>query len=99
MRNNKQGKIQRFKCLYCNKRFTSNFEFEGKQSDSKIITGALQMYYSGMSVGDISTHYEFDTDVNHSTMNRWIAKYPVMLTRYPDEIIPRVGNWVRADKV
>ncbi|WOV92827.1 MAG: hypothetical protein R1F52_06915 [Candidatus Nitrosoabyssus spongiisocia] len=99
MRNNKQGKIQRFKCLYCNKRFTSNFEFEGKQSDSKIITGALQMYYSGMSVGDISTHYEFDTDVNHSTMNRWIAKYPVMLTRYPDEIIPRVGNWVRVDKV
>ena len=52
-----------------------------------------------MSVEDISTHYEFDTDVNHSTMNRWIAKYPVMLTRYLDEIIPRVGNWIRADKV
>ena len=99
MRNSKQGKIQRFKCLDCNKRFTSNFEFEGKQSNSKIITGALQIYYSDMSVGDISTHYEFDTDVNHSTMNRWIAKYPVMLTRYLDEIIPRVGNWIRADKV
>ena len=50
------------------------------------------MYYSGMSVGDISTHYEFDTDVNRSTMNRRIAKYSVMLTRYIDEIIPRVGN-------
>ena len=28
MRQNKKGKIQRFKCLDCKKRFTANFGFE-----------------------------------------------------------------------
>lgn len=57
-RKNKSGMIQIFKCLDCKKRFSANFGFEKKQFDYTTITGALQMYYSGMSVRDISNHYE-----------------------------------------
>ena len=47
-----------FKYKDCEKRFTINFGFGKKQFDENTITGSLQMYYSGISVKDISNHYE-----------------------------------------
>ena len=56
------------------------------------------MYYAGMSVRDISTHYEMlGIDVNHNSVYRWIVRYAIMIKKYLDEIVPRVGNQVRAD--
>ena len=51
-----------------------------------------------MSVRDISTHYEMlGIDVNHNSVYRWIVRYAIMIKKYLDEIVPRVGNQVRAD--
>ena len=50
MKRNKTKTRQMFKCQDCKKRFTANFGFERKQYDESIITGALQMYHTGMSV-------------------------------------------------
>ena len=56
------------------------------------------MYYAGLSVRDISTHYEMlRIDVDHSSVYRWIANYAIMIKKYLDEIVPRVGNQVRTD--
>ena len=58
------------------------------------------MYYSGMSVRDISNHYEMmGTDVNESTVYRWVDKYSKMTAKYLNGIVPRVGDWFRADEV
>ena len=58
-----------FKCNDCKRRFTANFGFERRQFDEGIITGALQMYYTGMSVRDIADHYEMmGTKVSHMTV-------------------------------
>ena len=58
-----------FKCNDCKRRFTANFGFERRQFDEGIITGALQMYYTGMSVRDIADHYEMmGTKVSHMTI-------------------------------
>jgi len=100
MRITKNGKIQRFKCMDCKKRFTANFGFEKMRYESVIITRALQMYYSGMSVRDIADCFEQEEiEVNYSNVYRWIAKYSKMTTSYLNGIIPRVGNWFRADEV
>ncbi len=48
-RNTKTGKVQRYACLDCKKRFTANFGFEKMRHDSRTITQAIQMYYQGMS--------------------------------------------------
>jgi transposase-like protein len=100
IRKNKNGNIQIFKCLDCKKKFSSNFGFEKMRNNENIITGALQMYYSGMSVRDIENHYEMlGIDVDHSNIYRWICKYSTMVSKYLNEIVPRTGNWVRADEV
>ncbi len=99
-RKNKLGNIQVFKCLDCKKRFSSNFGFGRMRHDYTTITGALQMYYSGMSVRDIENHYEMlGIDIDHSSIYDWICKYSTMVSKYLNEIVPRTGNWVRADEV
>ena len=100
MRQNKNGKIQRFKCMDCKRRFTANFGFEKMRYDNVIITRALQMYYSGMSVRDIADCFEQEEiDVSYRSVYHWIEKYSKMTATYLNGIIPRVGNWFRADEV
>ncbi len=58
------------------------------------------MYYSGMSVRDISNHYEMmGTEVSFKTIYNWIEKYSKMTSNYLNEITSRVGDWFRADEV
>ncbi len=99
MRKIKKGKIQRFKCLDCKKRFTTNFGFEKKQNNDGTITGALEMYFSGMSVRDISRQYRrMGIKISHMTIYRWVAQYSKLGSEYVDKIVPRVGDWIRADE-
>ena len=100
LKKNKNNTMQRFKCQDCKKRFTANFGFEKKQSNENTITGALQMYYSGMSVRKIADHYEMlGIDVSFKTIYNWVTAYSKMTSVYLNGIIPRVGNWFRADEV
>ena len=99
-RKNKKGVSQLFKCMDCSKRFTTNFGFEKRQFDEATITGAMQMYFTGMSVRDIADHYEMlGVDVSFKTIYNWVSDYSRMTTRYINGIVPRVGNWFRADEV
>ena len=99
-RKNKKGVSQLFKCMDCQKRFTTNFGFEKRQFDERTITGAMQMYFTGMSVRDIADHYEMmGIDVSFKTIYNWVSDYSKMTTRYLNGIVPRVGNWFRADEV
>ena len=99
MRNTKKGKVQRFRCLDCKKRFTTNFGFEKKQSDESIITGSLEMYFSGMSARDISRQYKrMGIKISHMTIYRGVAQYSKLGSEYVEKIVPRVGDWIRADE-
>jgi len=99
-KNNKSGKIQLFKCKDCKRKFTSNFGFEKMRYDSTIITRALQMYYSKMSVRRISDCFEQEgINVSYRTIYDWICKYSTMTSTYLNGIVPRVGNWFRADEI
>ena len=96
----KQGKIQRFKCNECNKRFTTNFGFESMRYNDTIIIGALQIYFSGMGVRKIADHYEMiGIDVSYQTIYNWIVKYSKSIYEYLKGITPRLSTWFRADDV
>lgn len=58
IKKNKSGNLQKFKCKDCKRGFTANFGFEKMRYDPILITRALQMYYSGMSVRDIADCFE-----------------------------------------
>ena len=99
-RNNKYGKIRIYECKDCKRKFTANFGFEKKQSVDTIITDALEMYFPGMSVRDVSRYYRRKgIKINHSTIYRWVAQYSKKGSEYVDKIVPRVGDWIRADEV
>ena len=86
---NKSGSLQRFRCKGCKREFTTNFGFEKKQYDENVITGALQMYYTGMSVRDIADHYEMmGTDVSFKTIYNWVDEYSKLAARYLNGIVP-----------
>lgn len=60
------------------------------------------MYYTGMSLRDISNHYEMlRINTSHMTIYRWISEYSEMVSSYLDEIVPRLPDMsiVRADEV
>ncbi len=102
VRKNTKGTVQIFKCLDCHKRFSSNFGFEKMRYDYHIITGALQMFYAGMSTRDISNHYEMmGIDVSDVAVYKWVCKYSTMVSKYLNDIVPRTNDrvMVRADEV
>ena len=99
IKKNKSGKLQIFKCKDCKRKFTTNFGFEKKQNNDSIITGSLEMYFSGMSVRDISRQYRrMGIKISHMTIYRWVAQYSKMGSEYVDKIVPRIGDWIRADE-
>ena len=100
VRKTKSGSVQMYGCRDCKRRFTANFGFERMRHSEETITGAMQMYFAGMSLRDIADHYEMQgIGVDQSTVYDWIAKYSEMASEYLDGIVPRVGDWVRADEI
>ena len=84
------------------RKFTPNFGFEKTRVEPSTITGAMQMYFTGMSVRDIANHYEMmGIKISHMAVYNWISKYSKMVEKYLKEIIPRTSNrtWIRADEV
>ena len=60
----------------------------------------MQTYYQGNSVRDIANGLEMiGVDVSHVAVYQWIAKYSAMSDEFLNTIIPRVGNWYRADEI
>ena len=97
---NMYGDVQLFKCKDCKRKFTSNFGFEKMRYESVIITRALQMYYSKMSVRRIADCFEQEgIEVSYRAIYDWICKYSKMTSVYLNGIVPRVGDWFRADEV
>ena len=93
IRKNRKGDAQQYKCLDCKKRFTMNPGFERMRFKDVVITRALQMYYSGMSVRDIADCLEQeDVRVSHMTVYRWVEKYSRMTNEYVKGIVPRVSE-------
>ena len=100
LKKNKNSTMQRFKCQDCKKRFTTNFGFEKMRYDGILITRSLQMYFSGMSVRDISDCFEQEEiKVSYQTVYDWIKKYSQMVADYIKEIVPRVSETWRTDEI
>ena len=53
-----RGKVQRYKCLNCKHRFSSDNGFWKMKNHENKITACLDMYYSGMSLRKIQSHLQ-----------------------------------------
>ncbi len=75
IKKNKSGNLQKFKCKDCKRGFTANFGFEKMRHKPVLITRALQMYYSGMSVRDIADCFEQEEiEISYRAVYDWVKK-------------------------
>ncbi len=100
IKKNKSGSLQKFKCNDCKRGFTANFGFEKMRYSNTVITRALQMYFSGMSVRDIADCFEQEEiKVSYRAVYGWIEKYSKTVADYVKGIVPRVSETWRTDEI
>jgi len=100
IRHNKNFELQRYSCKDCKKRFTFNLGFEKITVNPKIVTSALQLYFTGESLRSVQKFLKLQgVNVVHSTIYKWIKKYTKVMEYYLDNIVPQVGDTWRADEV
>lgn len=100
IRKNKHTVIQRFLCVDCHKTFSMNLGFEKMKHNPKGITTAMQLYFSGESLRNVSKSLKLlGMDVTHQTIYNWIKKYTNLMNKYLEKIVPQVGDAWRADEI
>jgi transposase-like protein len=100
VRHNKSGDIQRFLCGNCNKTFSVNIGFERMKHNPKVITTAMQLYFSGESLRNTMKSLKLlGVEVSHKTVFMWIKKYVKLMKEYAEKLVPNVGDTWRADEV
>lgn len=89
--------VQRYFCKDCNRKFKADdAPFHMKVSASHI-SGALSMYYTGMSITDIRNHIRQETGYHpsKSVVFDWIEKYTDQAIKQFRGYHPKVGNiWI-----
>lgn len=100
IRHNKNYDLQRFSCKDCKNRFSFNLGFEKMSVNPKIITSAMQLYFTGESLRNVQKFIRLQgVNVAHSTVYNWIKKYTKLMKTHLDSIVPQVGDTWRADEV
>lgn len=100
IRHNKYGNIQRYKCKNCNKRFSINLGFEKMRASPQIITSAMQLYFTGESLRNVTKFLKLQgIEVSHVAVYKWIKKYVELMQLYLNKITPQVGDRWRSDEL
>ncbi|MEM2915395.1 MAG: transposase, partial [Candidatus Bathyarchaeia archaeon] len=100
IRHNQSGDIQIYLCKDCDKHFTINLGFERMKSTPQVITSALQLYFSGTSLRNITNFLKLKgVRVSHVAVYKWIKKYVELMDKYLEKIMPNVGDTWRADEL
>jgi transposase-like protein len=100
VRRNKSGDIQRFFCNNCGKWFMTNLGFEKMHATPKMITAAMQLYFSGESLRNVQRFLKLQgVNVSHMAVYRWIKKYVGLMQDYLEQIQPKVSGAWRTDEL
>ena len=96
-----RGKIQRYFCKDCKKRFIQNNGFYGMKNHKKKITLCLDLFFRGMSLRKIQEHLQafYPHNSSHMTILRWVRKYSVMIGNYTDKLKVNSGNEIMSDEM
>jgi len=100
VRHNKYGDLQRYVCKDCGKKFSFNVGFEKMKASPKVITSAMQLYFTGTSYRNVVKFLRLQgVKVSHVAVYNWVEKYVALMGNYLDGIKPDVGDTWRADEV
>jgi len=100
VRHNQYGDLQRFRCNRRGRRFVQNYGFEKMRATPKVITAAMQLYFSSESLRNTQKFLSLQgVNVSHVAVYRWIWKYTELMRKYLDQMQPQVSDTWRADEL
>jgi transposase-like protein len=100
IRYNAYGDIQVFFCKDCLQHFTLNVGFEYMKKGPQDITSAMQLYFSGLSLRNVTKALKLrGVSVSHVTVYKWISKYTALMEKYIEKLQPQLGDTWRADEL
>jgi putative transposase len=96
----KTGKVQRYYCKKCGRRFNYRSGLEGRRGEALAIVLALDLYFRGLSLRQISEHLEsvYGVKASHTTIHGWIKRYVELVSHVTDEIKVKTGSRWHCDE-
>jgi len=79
----KHGKVQRYYCKRCRKRFNFRRGLEGARGEAMAIVLALDLWFRGLSLRQVSQHLAsvYGIRVSHTAIHGWIKRYVKLVSK------------------
>lgn len=92
---------QVYKCKDCQHKFKEPSLLKGLKFDPEIVTFALDLYFSGLSLRKVARNLNdhFELDLSFSTVYSWIQKYIPRISENVNSLIPQLSNQWHVDEL
>ena len=96
-----RGKVQRYGCKNCNKRFCIDDGFWKMKNHEKKIILCIDLYYKGVSFRKLQEHLRafYSHNSHYSTIYRWIVKYSTIISKFTDNLQIKSGREIMSDEM
>ncbi|MGI0055736.1 MAG: IS6 family transposase [Thermoplasmata archaeon] len=91
---NKSGAVRRYRCMTCGAYFSGVEGFHRRRSDPDMIAKALDLYFRGTSLRQVSEHFAqaYGLKISHVAIYRWIVHYSKVAAQWLDAQGAKVGD-------
>jgi len=95
-----RGKIQRYQCKECNKKFIQDNGFFRMRNHPKKITASIDLFFNGLSTRKVQAHLKafFPHNCTNMTVYNWIIKYSKKISKFSDGLELKVGSELQIDE-
>ena len=95
-----RGKIQRYRCKDCGKKFTNDEGFYRMRNSESKITQAIDLYFSNLSSRKVRNHFRrhLEHNTSHETVLNWCRRYVLKVSKYVDTLQPQLSGQFYADE-
>ncbi len=95
-----RGKIQVYRCLDCNRKFTNDEGFYRMRNSEAKITSAIDLYFSNLSSRKVRNHFRrhWEHNASHETVLSWCRRYVLKVQKYVDTLEPQLSGKIYADE-
>ena len=96
-----RGKIQRFSCRNCSKRFIVDDGFFRMRNAPHKVTLCMDLFYKGVSTRKVQEHLQsfYPKNSSHMSVYRWIVKYANMISSFTDKLNIDIGIELMSDEM
>jgi putative transposase len=101
MRYGKYNNKQVYKCKDCQHKFKEPSLLKKVKFDPEIITFALDLYFSGLSLRKVARNLNdhFSLGMSFSTIYSWIQRYIPKISEHVNSLIPQLSNQWHTDEL